>query len=99
MERTYTDPDESNAAGMRVRDDGNGCLELALLTFNGVPLSARLTIPKASAIKAVREFFHTLLENEDIYLSLLQEHLNEHMPKTVPEKKKPSLRDKVLRRK
>jgi hypothetical protein len=81
----YEDSNEANAAGLDVTDDGQGCFELSLLSFEGVPLHCTITVPKRTSVRAVQRFFRTLQENEDIYIALLKDHIAENpLPVSPP---------------
>jgi hypothetical protein len=84
----YEDSDAANAAGLDVTDNGQGCFELSLLSFEGVPLHCTITVPKGTAVRAVQKFFRTLQENEDIYVAILKDHLAENPLPVLPAPKK-----------
>jgi hypothetical protein len=72
---SYTDI--ANAKILDITEDGQ-CLRLELLTFDGTPVHATVTVPKGAARKGLESFFAMLVQHSDVYVNLLDSYHAEH---------------------
>ena len=73
----YTD--EPNDAALNVETVGE-TIRVSLLNFESCPIAGTSGIPKRHPREGLRKFFDMMYENRDVYLALLEEHLDAVAP-------------------
>lgn len=86
--------DEENEAQLQVWSwSDEATVKISLVSFEGVPFTMALMVPKGSTKEAVAKAFRLMLEKEDSFVAMLAAASRDH--KLDAGKKAPSIKDKL----